>query len=131
MSYGPDFTVFSFNARAEGMFGVAASALIGKAFSLDMAKAPQFSTLLPVAYPSLAPTVVRLTDAGANPQRTKIVLDDPVREFLATMHAVPGGFVKVVREVTREESLVKSKGDFVTIAAHQLDRKSTRLNSSH
>lgn len=128
ISYGADFTIFSFNTRAEEMFGVPAASVIGRVFSLEVAKAPEFSVLLPVAYPSLAPTVARLSQPGANPQETKIVLDDPAREFVSVTHAVPGGFVKVVREVTREASLVKSKGDFVTIAAHQLRTPATAVN---
>lgn len=128
ISYGSDFTIFSFNAPAEKMFGVSASSLVGKAFSLEAAKSPQFSTLLPIAYPSLAPTVARLSEPGANPQEAKIVLDNPAREFISVTHAVPNGFVKIVREVTRETSLVKSKGDFVTIAAHQLRTPATAVN---
>jgi len=128
ISYGPDFTILSFNARAEEMFGVPASSVIGKVFSLEVAKAPEFSALLPIAYPSLAPTVARLSEPGANPQKAKIVLDNPTREFISVTHAVPRGFVKIVREVTREESLLKSKGDFVTIAAHQLRTPATAVN---
>jgi signal transduction histidine kinase len=126
--YGPAFSIFSFNPRAEEMFSVPAASLVGRPFSLDFAKDPAFATLLPVMYPSLAPTVARLTDPGADPQRAKIILDDPVREFLSSTYVVPNGFVKVVREVTREESLVKSKGDFVTIAAHQLRTPATAVN---
>ncbi len=128
IAYRPDFTVTLFNRRAEEMFGIPASHIVGFQFTLDTAKTPGFETLLPIIYSSLAPTVVRLTDVGSNPQKTKIVLDAPVREFLVASYEASGGFVKIVREVTREESLVKSKGDFITIAAHQLRTPATAVN---
>ncbi len=128
VAYLPDFTVTLFNRRAEEMFGIASSRIVGRQFTLEMAKGPGFETLFPIIYSSLAPTVLRLTDAGANPQKTKVVLDSPMREFLIVSHEASGGFAKIVREVTREESLVKSKGDFITIAAHQLRTPATAVN---
>lgn len=129
IAYSADFSITLFNRHAEEMFGVAASSLVGRPFTLDVAKAAGFESLMPVMYSSLAPTLVRLSGDRANPQTVRIALDAPPREFfVATYAAGDGGFVKIVRETTREEALVKSKGDFVTVAAHQLRTPATALN---
>ncbi len=127
--YSTDFSISLFNARAEDMFGVTAFSVIGKAFTLDVAQGKGFEVLMPVMYSSLAPTLVRLSEAGANPEKVRITLDDPVREFsVVTYILLAGGFVKIVRETTREGALVKSKSDFVTVAAHQLRTPATAVN---
>ncbi len=129
IAYDSNFSIILFNRRAEDMFGVTASLVLGKQFSMEVANGAGFETLLPVIYSSLAPTLVRLSDAGANPQKVKISLDNPVREFvIATYNISSDGFVKIVRETTREEALVKSKIDFVTVAAHQLRTPATAVN---
>ncbi len=128
IAYDADFTVRMANKRAEEMFGIAAAGLVGRQFSLELAKDPAHAVLAGIMYPSLAPTLVRLSEAGAEPQQVKVVFDNPHREFFASTRRVPSGFVKVVREVTREGSLVQSKSDFITVAAHQLRTPATAVN---
>src|SRR3989344_2663081 len=128
VAYDADFTVRAVNKRAEEMLGISASALIGKQFSLELAKDPEHAVFAGIMYPSLAPTLVRLSDAGAEPQQAKIIFENPHREFFTSTRRVPTGFMKVVREVTREGSLMQSKSDFITIAAHQLRTPATAIN---
>lgn len=128
VAYDADFTVRAINKRAEDMFGVSAANLIGKQFSLELAKDPAHAVFAGVMYPSLAPTLVRLSDAGAEPQQVKVIFENPHREFFASTRRVSSGFVKVVREVTREGSLMQSKSDFITVAAHQLRTPATAIN---
>ncbi len=127
--YGADFSISLFNPRAEDMFGVAASSVVGKLFTLSVAQGKEFKVLMPVMYSSLAPTLVRLSEAGANPERVEVTLSEPAREFSVVTYMLSvGGFVKIVRETTREGALVKSKSDFVTVAAHQLRTPATAVN---
>lgn len=128
IAYDADFTVRFMNRRAEEMFGVSAAALAGREFSLETAKDPAYSVMAGIMYPSLAPTLVRLTDAGAEPQQVKVVFAEPHREFFVSTRRMPSGFMKVVREVTREGSLVQSKSEFITVAAHQLRTPATAVN---
>lgn len=128
VAYDADFTVRAINKRAEDMFGVSATNLIGKQFSLELAKDPAHAVFAGVMYPSLAPTLVRLSDAGTEPQQAKVIFENPHREFFTSTRRVPSGFMKVVREVTREGSLMQSKSDFITVAAHQLRTPATAIN---
>ena len=128
IAYDADFTVRMVNKRAEEMLGIVASAILGRQFSLEMAKDPAHAVFAGIMYPSLAPTLVRLSEAGAEPQQVKIIFENPHREFFASTRRVPSGFMKVVREVTREGSLVQSKSDFITVAAHQLRTPATAVN---
>ncbi len=127
-AYGADFTLRMANKRAEELFGISSGGLMGKQFSLELAKDPAHAVLAGIMYPSLAPTLVRLSDAGAEPQQVKVVFENPHREFFASTRRVPDGFMKVVREVTREGSLMRSKSDFITVAAHQLRTPATAVN---
>lgn len=128
IAYDADFTVRMVNTRAEEMFGITAAGLIGTQFSLELAKNPSYAVFAGIMYPSLAPTLVRLSEAGAEPQQVKVIFENPHREFFASTRRVPSGFMKVVREVTREGSLVQSKSDFITVAAHQLRTPATAVN---
>ncbi len=128
IAYDADFTMRMVNRRAEEMFAISASMLIGTQFSLEMAKDPARAVFAGIMYPSLAPTLVRLSDAGAEPQQVKIIFENPHREFFASTRRVSSGFIKVVREVTREGSLVQSKSDFITVVAHQLRTPATAVN---
>ena len=128
IAYDADCTVRMANKRAEDMLGSAVSDLIGKQFSLELAKDPAHAVFAGIMYPSLAPTLVRLSEAGAEPQQVKVVFEDPHREFFVSTRRVQSGFMKIIREVTREGSLVQSKSDFITVAAHQLRTPATAIN---
>lgn len=131
--YDADFTILTFNARAEDLFNIKAADIVGIGFSLDAAQNARFHLLSPVMYSSLAPTVIALSAPGANPHVITVILDNPHREFAVSTHQISDGnqivtgFVKIVRDATREAELVKSKGDFITIAAHQLRTPATAL----
>lgn len=126
IAYDADLTVRTLNKRAYDILGVSAD-VIGKQFSLERAKDPVYAVMAGIMYPSLAPTLVRLTDAGAEPQQVKVIFENPHREFFVSTRRVPTGFIKIVREVTREGSLVQSKSDFITVAAHQLRTPATTI----
>lgn len=128
IAYDADFTVRMVNKRAEDIFGAAVRAILGKQFSLELAKDPAYAVLSGVMYPSLAPTLVRLSDAGAEPQQVKVIFENPHREFFVSTRRTSSGFMKIVREVTREGSLMQSKSDFITVAAHQLRTPATAIN---
>lgn len=133
IAYDADFTMRVFNARAEDMFGIKAADIIGKQFSLDKAQEPAWSALAPIIYSSLAPTVVRMPEMRGTAQAVKVILDDPHKEFFISTSRVAGpdgaqGFMKIVRDMTREAGLIKSKSDFITIAAHELRTPATAIN---
>ncbi len=134
IAYDVDFTIRIFNTRAENLFAIKAADIIGKQFSLDKAHEPAWASLAPIIYSSLAPTMVRMSEAGAHTQVIKIIFDDPHREFIVFTNQITGadgaslGFVKLARDITRESTLVQSKNDFITIAAHQLRTPATAVD---
>ncbi len=134
--YDNNFQILHFNKGAEDMFGVKAQDIIGQNFTLDKAQDSSWKSLSMIIYSSLAPTVVRLSETNDDFQVLKIILDNPRKEYETRTSQVKdeGGqiiaFIKLVKDVTREASLLKSKSDFVTVAAHQLRTPATAINWS-
>ena len=132
--YDNDFRILYFNSGAEKMFGIKVVDIVGKSFTLDKAQDPVWQSLSPVIYSSLAPTVLRISEVGLEPQILKVILDNPHKEYETRTSQVKndGGqvtaFIKIIKDVTRESSLLKAKSDFVTIAAHQLMTPATAVN---
>jgi len=132
--YDKDFKILVFNQQAEELFGIKASDILGQNFTLDKTQDPKWQALSPIIYSSLAPQVLRLSDAGADPQIIKVILDDPHREYQISTHEIKDpqgqswGFMKIVRDLTREVGLLKTKSEFITVAAHQLRTPATSIN---
>src|SRR3989344_5566189 len=93
-----------------------------------------YQTLVQTLFPSLAPVVVGRSEPNKYPQIVDISFDNPTREFRVSTDRILDrdshllGFVKVIRDHTRETELVRSKSDFVSVAAHQLRTPLTAIN---
>lgn len=126
IAYDNDFKILVFNGAAAKMFGVAPDAVLGKTIGPSRVNEPPLALLIQTLFPSLAPAVVSRSEPNALPQVTDISFTDPVREFRVSTDKLmdsghkPLGFVKVIRDRTREIQLMRSQSDFVSIAAHQL-----------
>lgn len=126
IAYDDDFRVLMFNAAAEQIFEVHRKDVLGRTFSLDLAKNQRFRLLAQVFFPSLVPVVVRRSDPGVYPQMLDMSFENPTRELRVVTSRILDarglvlGFIKVVNDRTREIQLLKSKSEFVTIASHQL-----------
>ena len=132
--YDKNFKVSNFNKAAENIFKTKASEVVGRTFSLAKARSFKSKTLSQAMFPSLAPTVVRKSEPGSYPQIIEASLENPVKEFRIITHQIVDekgklwGFIKVVKDRTRELELLRAKSDFITIAAHQLRTPTTALN---
>ena len=132
--YDKDFRVSNFNKAAEGIFETKASEVVGRTFSLAKVKSFKSKTLAQAIFPSLAPTVIRRSEPGTYPQIIEVSLENPVKELRIVTHKVEDdlgktwGFIKVIKDRTRELELLRVKSDFITIAAHQLRTPTTALN---
>lgn len=126
IAYDPEFKILLFNRAAEQIFSVPAQEVVGKVLSPERAKTPQFALLCQTIFPSLAPLVVRKTETGVYPQVADLVFDNPKIHLRVTTNKIiePGGellgFVKVVKDKTREIEILKSKNTFIEVAAHEL-----------
>ena len=124
--YNSDFKITVFNKAAEEIFNLSQANAIGYIVAIDSMKDEAFKILTQVIYPSLAPAVIRRSEQGVYPQVIDISFQDPRLELrvstnrLVDEKGVVFGFLKVVQDRTREVELLKSKSDFITVAAHQL-----------
>jgi len=126
IAYDPNFRIMVFNHSAEKIFEVSAMEVLEKEFTPHFAQDKRFTRMAQVMFPSLAPVVVSRSEAGVFPQIVDISFADPVMELRVTTSKILGdrgqllGFMKIVRDRTREVEAAKSKSEFVTVAAHQL-----------
>jgi signal transduction histidine kinase len=126
VAYGPDFKILIFNQAAEQIFNIGAEAVVGQIISPEQAKERRFELLARVIFPSLAATVVRRSEAGVYPQIVEMSFDEPrldlrvITDRIIDSHGRLLGFIKLIRDRTREVELLRSKGEFITVAAHQL-----------
>jgi len=130
--YDNDFKILVFNNAAESIFGIHREMVLGKSFGPERAGEPNFRLLTQTIFPSLAPKVIRQSEPGAHPQVMDISF--PEHEIRASTDRLLDdkdqvvGFVKLIQDRTREVELMKSKSEFITIAAHQLRTPLTAVN---
>lgn len=132
VAYDENFAVLIFNRAAERIFGVAANEVIGQKITLASGGNPKLKLLTQVIYPSLAPSVAQVTESGVYPQIADIHFDDLHLRAVTNRITDAGGniqgFVKVIRNRTREVEILRSKSDFITVAAHQLRTPLTAIS---
>ncbi len=132
--YDQDFKIIIFNKAAERIFGLHSADVIGQFFTPDKAKDLQSRLLAQVIYPSLAPRMVQRSEAGKTPQIMDISFEEPRLELrVVTMRIIDSsgtslGFMKIVNDRTRAIELLRSKSEFITVAAHQLRTPLTAVN---
>ncbi len=132
VAYDNDFRILVFNTSAEAIFNIKKDQIIGEYIGPERASEARLRLLVQTIFPSLAPTVVRRSEAGVYPQVVDIsfgekdlrvstdrILDEAGRVL---------GFVKLIHDRTREVELLQSKSEFITIAAHQLRTPLTAIN---
>lgn len=126
IAYSKDFEVILVNPALEAITGLSKQDLIGKILSPELISDNHYKILIPIVFPSLAPTIIeQLLDNY--PQKTRIKLFEPQEMVLdvITTKVIDErgklyGFLKIVHNLTREEELKKTQSDFITVAAHQL-----------
>lgn len=134
LAYDENFVVLIFNRAAQEIFGLEERRVVGKTLSTALAADPMFSILTQVVFSSLAPMVVKRSDPGAYPQVADISFENPLLDLrvitdrIVDGNNIPQGFVKLITNKTREAELLKSKTEFITVAAHQLRTPLTAVN---
>lgn len=134
IAYDPNFKILIFNSAAEKIFGLSRQQVIGKYFSPEKINEPLFRIFIQTLFPSLAPIVAKHTEAGEYPQIIDLSFSEPKMEIRVTTNKIIDpkgqllGFVKVVSDRTRETELLRSKSEFLSVAAHQLRTPLTTVN---
>lgn len=132
--YDHDFNILFFNPAAENLFKTKSEDIVGQKFQPQDVGNESKKLLAQVIFSSLAPTVISRSRVGEYPQIVDISFTDPELELRVSTIPVRGelnellGFMKIIRDRTREISLIKSKGEFLTVASHQLRTPVTDIN---
>lgn len=131
--YDQNFTLLFFNGAAEKLFGTTGAAFVGTKIEPRLAENPKLRRFAQVIFPSLAPSMIARSPAGKYPQVVDLSFEDPymeLRTFTSPIIDEKGellGFMKIVRDRTREISLAKEKSEFVTVTSHQLRTPLTHI----
>ncbi|MDD4930797.1 MAG: ATP-binding protein [Candidatus Colwellbacteria bacterium] len=126
LSYDSDFRIVIWNAAAEKLFKLRKEDVVGQIISPERISDQSFKLLVQTIFPSLAPSVVKKSAPGVYPQLMEIAFIDTDLELSVSMDRIvddsgkPLGFLKIIHNRTREVGLLRSKSEFVTVAAHQL-----------
>jgi two-component system phosphate regulon sensor histidine kinase PhoR len=133
IAYNEQFVVLFFNPAAETLFNLKQEEVIGHTLRAQDAEDARWRVLTQVIFPTLAPLMVARSEPGAALQEVDISFSDPaleLRVMTAPLVNETGsiGFIKIIRDRTRELFLLRSKGEFVTIASHQLRGPITDIN---
>lgn len=134
IAYNPNFRILIFNRAAEQIFNLKAQEIIGQYFTPERAQEPHLKLLSQVIFPSLAPVVMRQSEAGIYPQIIDLFFDEPKMQLrVATDRIIDSsgqllGFVKIVHDRSREIELIRSKTEFIAVASHQLRTPLTGLH---
>ncbi len=100
----------------------------------EFAQKEGYRVLASLMFPSLVPSLTEESEPGVWPNIISFSLENPSRSFLTTLHQLKNsegalvGFLKIIREKTREDALLKSKTEFIHTAAHQLRTPLTGLH---
>lgn len=132
VAYDPNFKIILFNKAAEQIFDLSEKEMLGQIFDPNFVQKPRYRLLAQTMFPSLAPIVVRRSSTDVWPQIVDISFDNlELRVLTNRITDASGGllgFFKIISDRTREKELLRSKSEFITIAAHQLRTPLTGIN---
>ncbi|MBI3589336.1 MAG: PAS domain S-box protein [Candidatus Liptonbacteria bacterium] len=132
--YDRSFKILFFNPAAKKLFGLEGQEMVGAVVTPQDVEKPAIKRLAQVIYPSLAPSILARSKAGTYPQIVDLSFEDPDMELRVITSPISDrgggilGFMKVINDRTREQFLLRSKSEFVTVASHQLRGPVTNIN---
>jgi two-component system sensor histidine kinase VicK len=132
--YDRNSKILFFNPAAEELFGLKAGEVIGSVIKPQDVENEGWQRLAQVVFPSLAPSIVSRSKAGVYPQVVDLSFEEPDMELRVMTSVISDakggilGFMKVINDRTREQFLLRSKSEFVTVASHQLRGPVTNIN---
>lgn len=134
IAYDSSFTILAFNPAAEKIFKIRAQDVLGKRIDPKFFNDPKFKILTQIIFPSLASSLVQISEANVWPQVMDIFTENPTLKLRTVLNRFQIGndysfyFFKLVHDETRESAVLKSKNEFINTAAHQLRTPLTAIN---
>jgi signal transduction histidine kinase len=132
--YSPKFEIVYLNPAAETLFGIQSEKYIGTTLAPRISENPQLNILTQTVFPSLAASVLQISEANEWPQVVDVLIGEPELKFHTSLSRVIDAsgktvlFIKIVRDETRERSIIQGKNEFINTAAHQLRTPLTAIN---
>ncbi len=133
IEYDGDFTILRINRAAENMLGVKREDIIGKKIRPKDLKNKEIISLVEVSYPALSEKAKKIESSASGVDGegigvNEVTIHHPLDRDLQIITAQIStplfdegkGFIKVIRDITREKIISRSKSEFISIAAHQL-----------
>lgn len=128
IEYDDNFVITLINPRAEEMLKIKKEDVLHQAINSEFIR--QHSGIQPltwILYPSLAANTKRVSAKDGSSLVTELRLEDlnglylqittiKVFDQLTQTHR----FLKVLRDISRDDAIAKSKSEFISVAAHQL-----------
>lgn len=124
--YDTSFKILNFNKASQELFKLAPEEVVGRVMDPSFSKSPHLRVFIQTLFPSLAPAMSQASSTDAWPQIVDLTTDEPVLELRTTLIRLANelgstiGFMRLVKDLTREKSLLAEKADFINVAAHQL-----------
>jgi len=134
IGYDQNFKVIVFNPAAEKIFNLPADGVIGQIITPETLRKPGWTALTQTIFPSLAPSISQISEADEWPQVTDLESTNPLLSLrMILIRLKPDAsqtisFLKIVKDRTREKEILKSKSEFIGVAAHQLRTPITAVN---
>lgn len=128
IEYDSDFRIILMNRKAEELLGISQSTALGKVINSDsIQEDSRLKPLVEVLYPALAQNIKKICIEDGKCKTMEMKLDNP-RETELLIDTIPihnqeknvYRYLKVMRDISREKAIAKSKSEFISVAAHQL-----------
>lgn len=126
IAYDSSFKATHFNAAAEQLFKLRSSVVVGHVLSPKDASEPGWQILAQTIFSSLAPRVVQVSPEGTHPEIYDLSFTEQEMEFRVTTIIIPDAagrpafFFKIVTDRSPLIAALRAKGEFITVASHQL-----------